>query len=605
MLSIDYNAFGCQFFHSLCQLDLCDFRIVPAVKTGAHFGFCIPDLGANAIRIQLSLHDFTIVGAGCERGGCAIDVNSHIAFQCNKVARSIGIDQRSILQIFTNRLSFISATVQRHQQSATEMQVAHSSLGPCSIFHCLSRNCLGSIIEVAESSTVDIEEAHECGSIRLGYIRGFIKQTILLGLFQRRAGQTAAGEDTGLEVVVGLQSIGTIIEVPVHSMDIDVILVPVVFIGLENNGVFLGRIGYKVRTIVGNVIRILTIEIGLSFRIVVRSELTALGGIVVTAHRSKDTITQHGGKEEARSCKGVFQSMVVQSLYANGGEVSGFTIHVCFSTGDVAAFRTYQVFKTFCSIHHVLHTGYPVVSLDVCNLTALAVDPHCTLADGEGIGQAVFGNGVSGSQSRLLNIFFIILIQTIIGVDDCTGVSLFGGSQHVPGIRVAGICIIINISQFITLFGQVSLGLGVIFAGAMNFIPQSTEFFDFFGLQHAVLDNDKLMNTVCIVAPECGIAGTRCNAGNGILTASALQRNHDARAQKLCLGDCHEGIPFRDIFSFLGCQVFLVEFAQNCIIDFGGCSFISFHIHFRLCFSCELCTFAQCHTAKHGQSKNQ
>jgi hypothetical protein len=55
-----------------------------------------------------------------------------------------------------------------------------------------------------------------------------IKQTILLGLFQRRAGQTAAGEDTGLEVVVGLQSISTIIEVPVHSMDIDVILVPVV-----------------------------------------------------------------------------------------------------------------------------------------------------------------------------------------------------------------------------------------------------------------------------------------------------------------------------------------------------------------------------------------
>ena len=384
------------------------------------------------------------------------------------------------------------------------------------------------------------------------------------------------------------------------------ILIPVIFVGLEHNGVLLGGVGHQIRTVVGDVVRILAIQVGLGFRVVLSAKLTALAGVIVTAQRGEHAVTQHGGKEGAGSRQGIFQSQIIQRLDAHGREISGFSVHVSLRTRDVAAFGANQVFQAFRCVHHVLHAGDPVVRLDVGNLAALAVHPHGAFTDGEGVGQAVLGHGVTGGQSGLLNVFFIVFIQAVIGVDDGPAVRLLGGGQHIPGIGIAGVGIIVYIRQLVALAGQVFLGLRVVFAGAVNFVPQGAQRFDVFRLQHAVLHDDHLMHPVRIVAPQGRIRRTGSNPGNPVLTAPALQRNHHGGAQDLGLGNRHQGIPEAQVIDFLlRFGIVGIEITQHGIVDLGGGGFIGVVVHFGLRGSRQLRFFAHRHAAEHGQGNHQ
>ena len=384
------------------------------------------------------------------------------------------------------------------------------------------------------------------------------------------------------------------------------VLVPVAVIGLEHDGVLLGGVGHQIGTIVGDVVGILAVQVGLGFRVVVRAELAALRGVIVTAQRSEHAVAQHGGEEGAGSGQGVLQGGVVNSLHAHGGEIGGFAVHVRFRAGDVAAFGAHQVFQTLGGVHHVLHAGNPVVRLDIGDLTALAVHPGHAFPDGEGVGQAVLADGVTGGQRGLLNIFFVIFEQAVIGVDDGAAVRLLGGGQHVPGVGVGAVGVVVHVGQLIALVRQVGLGLGIVFAGAVDFVPQVAQILHFVRLQDAFLDDDTLVHAVRVIAPQGGVDGTGSDPGNGIVAAPALQGDHHGGAQNLRLGDRHQGIPQAQVLHFrLGFGIVGVEIAQDGVVDLGGGSFISFHIHFGLRLSRQLSPLAQRHAAQHAQSENQ
>ena len=87
--------------------------------------------------------------------------------------------------------------------------------------------------------------------------------------------------------------------------------------------------------------------------------------------------------------------MFIQRLDADGGEIGRLAVEVGVKplnhAGEV-------VDGTGAGVGDVLQARNPVVGGQLGNLAALAVDPDDALTDGEGVGQAVVGDGVIGGE---------------------------------------------------------------------------------------------------------------------------------------------------------------------------------------------------------------
>ena len=339
---------------------------------------------------------------------------------------------------------------------------------------------------------------------------------------------------------------------------------------------------------------ILAVQVGLGFLVEISAEGASLGDVVVTAHGSEHAVAQHRLEEEARSRQGVFEGVVVKRLHADFREVSDLAGDIRVSVQDVGAGCAGQVLQAFLAVHHVLHTGNPVVSLHVSDLAALAVNPFNAFADLEGVLQAVFAHRHLGGQGGLVHVLVVILEQSVIGVHDGAGVRLLGGVQHVPCGGIAGVGVVVFIGQLVALAGQVFLGFGFPGAGAAGLVPQGAEFLDFGALQDAFLDDDRLVHPVLVVAPQGGGGGTGSDAGHGVLAATAVQGDHNGRFKQLRFGDSHLGVALGNRRGFLGLGIELIILAKNILVDLGRLFFIGFNVYFGLRFSRKLlqpCSF--------------
>ena len=360
-------------------------------------------------------------------------------------------------------------------------------------------------------------------------------------------------------------------------MDVDVLSIPVGLVCLENDGIFSSCVGNNVRTAVCDGVGVLAIGIGFVFGVEISAELAAHGLIEGSAHRSEHAITKEGHEEGARSLEGVLNSTIVNCLDADFREVVNLSVDVSVSVHDSAAIGTDKVFQTAHSVHHVLHAGNKVVSNNGSNLTALGVDPYKALTEGKGVNGAVFGNFVALSQCGLESAFAVILIQAVIGVDDCLGVSRTGGSQNVPSLRIAGIAHGEGVLQGVALAGQVFLYPILVGAGAPEFIPLFLHLGSF-GSQDGQLAvyNNVVVETFVVVAPLSVAVAIGSNAANGKVTAVGGQGEHNAGLQQLCLGNCHQSKTHGLVFLLQSFHVDVIELTKSHVVQIRR-SFIIAH----------------------------
>ena len=214
----------------------------------------------------------------------------------------------------------------------------------------------------------------------------------------------------------------------------------------------------------------------------------------------------------------------------------------------------------------MLHTCNKVVCLNVCNFTALCVNPLCTLTDVEGVGFAVFGNFPGLCESGLDFVLVIVFYETVVGVNDSFGVCGTGGCESVPGLGVADVTHVVGVLKGVALFLQVIgclLGVG---AGSANLIPHCLEV-------SLILCGDELggyeniVETVGVIAPENGGSGTLCNTAQTVVAAVGGAGDENSSFKKLCLSLCHKSITLGNVLLFFCSLVKGVECAELCIID--------------------------------------
>ena len=152
--------------------------------------------------------------------------------------------------------------------------------------------------------------------------------------------------DAGLGVVVGLQIIGAVVEQPGDGLDGDVVLVPVVGVGSEDDGVGLGGVGDQVRAAVSDVVRILAVEVIGSLGVEVSAELASLRLIVGAAQGEEGVVAEQGGEPQAGLFEGVLDGVVVKSLDADFSEVGDLAVDVSAGVDDLNAVVGSQAFQT-------------------------------------------------------------------------------------------------------------------------------------------------------------------------------------------------------------------------------------------------------------------
>lgn len=131
----------------------------------------------------------------------------------------------------------------------------------------------------------------------------------------------------------------------------------------------------------------------------------------------------------SRSFESVYESIVVCSLNAYFREICDFAVHVLRSVFDLAV---NEEFKTFLSVHHVLHAFYKAVSCNVFDNVALIVNPFNALTDVECVCETVFGNFIRLSKCGSLNVFNVVLKKSVVSVYDSFGVSSLAMLQVRP-----------------------------------------------------------------------------------------------------------------------------------------------------------------------------
>ena len=220
----------------------------------------------------------------------------------------------------------------------------------------------------------------------------------------------------------------------------------------------------------------------------------------------------------------------------------------------------------------MVHGGHEGLGGNGLKNSALRVDPVDALADLEGVGKTVGGNGGHlGGESGLQLILNIILEKSGIGVDDGFGVSRTVGVEGVPGLRVRGVAVLVGILEGVALSGEVLLGFLIVGAGALLGVPESFEFVSLGSLDRLVARNDQEpVVSVGVIAPQNRRRGIGSDFGDGVVAALGSGREHNAGFEKLCLGDGHEGKSFGNGLGFLCSLVSGIELAENLLVDFVG-----------------------------------
>ena len=351
-----------------------------------------------------------------------------------------------------------------------------------------------------------------------------------------------------------------------EGLQVVAVLVPVRLVSLQNDGVVGGEGGDDVRTAVSDGVGALAVQVALSSLVVLSAELAALGLVVGTAHRSEDAVAQHGGEVGGGLSQSVLNSVIVESLNTDLCEVSNFTGDVLVSVDDVSATCANQVLQAASGVHHMLHTGNEVVSLNVSNLTVLVVNPNSALTQLEGVLQAVSGDFVALSQSGLGLVLHIVLDQSVISLNQDLGVGSVGGCQNVPeggiSVKIEGS----GVLQGVALVSQVLLDVSFVSTGANQLSPLSLHSSNVFCLD-GLIGDQSVVETVGIVTEQDGSVGVGSDLGHGVVAALRSGGQENTCSQQLSLSDSHLGITHRLVAFLHSFLIVLVEFAQDVIVN--------------------------------------
>ena len=338
--------------------------------------------------------------------------------------------------------------------------------------------------------------------------------------------------------------------------------IPVGSVGFQNDGVLGSVAGDDVGTAVSDGVGALAVQVGLSGVVVLSTELTTLGLVVGAAHGSEHAVAQHGGEVRSGFSQGVLNGVIVESLNANLGEIGDFAGNILISVDNVSAASADQVFQAALGVHHVLHTGDEVVSLQVSNLTVLVVNPDNALTELEGVLQAVFRNGVAQSQSGLGLVLHVVLDQAVVGLNKDLGVSSVGSFQNVPVGDVSVKVESSGIFDGVALAGQVFLNPAFVLTGTDLLGPLGLHLSDVSSLD-GLLGDDSVVETVSIVTEQNGGVGVRSDLSHSVVAALGSGGQENASAQQLSFGDSHLGITHRLAGLIHSILVVVVELTQN------------------------------------------
>ena len=454
----------------------------------------------------------------------------------------------------------------------TEVDVLHGLVVSLGLLDGLGGNADGSVVEVAELVAHDVEERHEGGRVGIADVGEFVEQAVLLGSLNSGGVQVGAVDGALLGVVIGLQVIGAVVEHPGQGLDADVGSVPVVGVGFEHDGVLLGEVGDQIRAAVGQMVRILTIEIGVVVD-EVRAELAALGLIVGAAQREERVVAQQRGEPDAGLLEGVLEGVVIHGLDADFGEIGDLAVDVSLGVDDLDAVIAGQAFQTALHVHQVLHAGDEVVSGHVSDLAALRVGPLGALADVEGEDGVVLVGLKAGGQRGLLDILHVVLEQAVNGVDNGLGVGGTIGGQTVPGLGIGVVGDGVGVLQLVAVVGHVLLDPGFERAGAGELGPLRLDRVAVGGLDELGGD-DRIVEAIAVIAPERAVDGSGHSAADGVLTASGGEGQHDRGVEKLRFGNGLERIALRDVVGLQSFLIVLVVSAEDVVVDLLGIGII-------------------------------
>ena len=87
----------------------------------------------------------------------------------------------------------------------------------------------------------------------------------------------------------------------------------------------------------------------------------------------------------------------------------------------------------------MLHSGHEVICFYSIHFTSLGIGPFYIFTKVEGIGQSVIRYFIGFCQCRLQSSLYIVLHQSVIGIDDRIGICRTGSCKSVPCYRIARI----------------------------------------------------------------------------------------------------------------------------------------------------------------------
>ena len=167
----------------------------------------------------------------------------------------------------------------------------------------------------------------------------------------------------------------------------------------------------------------------------------------------------------------------------------------------------------------MLHAFYKAVSCNVFDNVALIVNPFNALTDVECVCETVFGNFIRLSKCGSLNVFNVVLKKSVVSVYDSFGVSSLRCCKCVPCRRIGCVSESIYVVELVAFTCKVALCPSFICACALELCPFSLHLIASSGCERIALDDDSLMESVGVVAPEHGCDRIGSNSGYSIVTA--------------------------------------------------------------------------------------
>ena len=450
--------------------------------------------------------------------------------------------------------------------SAAEVNVPQSGLGQNLLILSVGGNSHVGVSVVCVGFPVNIQPFHESGGVGLGNVSVLVEQAVSLGNLHGGGVQARVGDVTGHHVLVGLGVVGAVVILPgqgVNAQDVGVIVGGV---GLEDDGVLLGEALDQERTIVGNGVGrgAVLVAVGLlGSSKLVHTKGAALAQEVGAVHGEEDVVAQHGQEVGSGIAQGVFQGVLIQSLHAHVGEVSGLAVHILGSAHDETV---NQPFQAGLAVQHVLHTGNEVIGSNLADLTALGIDPLHALTNLEGEDGHILVGLIALGQGELLGVLQIVHHQAIAQLNQRTGVGLQVGVQSVPGLRIGAGGVLVLILQGIAVVSQISLGFGNVSSGIGSFHPHRLQGIPVGSLDDLLGGQDGVL-TVGVVAPQGAVGSLGNGTANGVVAIVRGSGQQNAGLQQLGLGQSLQSVALVYVHALQGFHVHVIEFAQVFVVE--------------------------------------